>query len=126
MKNQKKNLLALGFIFVLGGLISAYIYKDLNKPISETLPKSENSPNLSPVSINPDQPNQGYKVEVVDSNDGQIAPKLPKTPNLDLPIVNYNHLDDAAFKIVATNIGILVDDLKKDPKDESKWLGLGI
>ena len=128
MTNQQKNFLALIIIILLIGATAVYIYKDLNK--SDLKPPTQPTKDEQrSVSIETDQSNQGsYKVEVVDdvNNNGKTTAKTPKMPKLDLPVVNYSHIDDAAFEIAAKNIGILAEELKKNPKNELNWLNLAI
>ncbi len=127
MINQQKNFLTFSFVVILVGAISIYIYKDLHKPVSSPISQPEGNQNL-PVSIISGKPGQNYKIEAVPiaSSSPKTAQKSPKIPNLSLPAVNHSQLDNTTFEIVAKNIGILANDLKKDPKDELKWLNLAI
>ncbi|MBI2476313.1 MAG: tetratricopeptide repeat protein [Candidatus Taylorbacteria bacterium] len=121
MTNQSKDFLALTFGIVLVGAISFYIYKDWHKITNLPLTQSENQSPKTQISIQTDKPEQSYKVETVpDATPG------PKMPNMSLSVVNYSHIDNAAFEIVAKNIATLASELKKNPEDELKWLNLGI
>lgn len=136
MKNPPVNSLTAIFLVILVGGASFYIYRDLHKTIPNSEIQKDISQNLSTavgtkegaVSINTDEPGQNYKIESVPDvvSSTKTPQKSPKTPNLKLPVVNYSHIDNTAFEVAAQNIGILANDLQKDPKDELKWLNLAI
>ena len=128
MTNGQKNFLTWVFPVLLVIGISFYIYKDLYKENGTSETQKGVNQNI-PVSIKTDQSDQNYKVEavpVVETNAKKSVQSEARMPDLNLPVVNYSNIDDAAFKIASQSIGILVADIKKDPRNEDSWLNLGI
>ena len=117
-------------IIILGvGAISAYIYKDLNKSLPKSVPpvsQSEKLPENSEVSIETEGSGV-YKVDVIPDKETGSSQKLIKAP-LERVFVaeNLKNVEEPVFKIMSQNMANLALTLKKDPKDESAWLQLGI
>jgi tetratricopeptide (TPR) repeat protein len=126
MMIKQNKLLSLAFLIIIVAAISIYIYRDLNSSIPKALSQIEND-QKEQVLLETSKPGGGYKIEAVDTvNNQKGIEQLSKMPDLNLSVVNYSHIDEATFKVASQNIAILGADLKKDPKDESKWLNLGI
>lgn len=125
MIDIKKNLIAVVSITILASGILVYIYRDLHKSGLNSQVQDEGVVSQG-INLSSSGEHDGYKVTVEN-----ISPSTPSgiskdLPNLDLPIVNYSHLDQAIFKTNADNITSLSVDLSKDPENQLKWLNLAI
>lgn len=125
MNNIKKYIFTISISVGLIIAVSVYIYKDLNYSVTSVNEKIEEN---SGILLDPNQKASGYEVSVEEINEKAVQTETleGKAPNLDLPAINYSHLEDAVFKIASQNIAILSSDLKKDPQDNLKWLNLAI
>lgn len=125
MKTNHKNLISFSLAALLAGGLAVYIYTDLRKSSASSPPENQ-QPKQSPISLEATDPNRAYSIEVIPDKPAALVSKIPRMPNLGLPVTDYGHLDEAAFKIASQNIADASQKLKKDSKDELLWLKLGI
>jgi tetratricopeptide (TPR) repeat protein len=125
MTNQRKNILTFVFLLILVGLVLTYVYSDLRKS-DVTGNQSGSDKTATGQILLGDDTTGSYKVSVVSTDEPKVTAKSFKMPALDLPLKNYSNLDDAVFKLATQKIDEITKNLKKDPRDELSWLGLGI
>jgi tetratricopeptide (TPR) repeat protein len=111
----KKIILSLAvLVLALGAYF--YIYKDLNKPKTDSCDISSTSSDC--VKNAPESPEPSVPQSV-------ITPISAKTPDLNKPVVIPDGWPADTQKIMKLKIESLISDLKKNPDSFDNWLNLG-
>ncbi len=125
MVGGKRNLLTALFVLIITGAVSAYIFNDLRKSAVNNLQPAVENTQTELTSLGGGT-SGGYKVTLLPDKKPKTPSVSAKIPDLSLPITNYSHLDEAAFKAVSQNIAEITKSLKNDPNKELEWLNLSV
>lgn len=118
--------MAILFVLIIAGVVSAYIFNDLRRSAIVNNPQPVVEETTTGVVSLDDGISGDYKINIIPNEEPKKPSTSIKIPDLNLPVTNNSHLDEAAFNAISQNLAEVVKKLKNDSNDELGWLYLGV